>query len=403
MPADPSPPTAPAPRVASIDAFRGLTILAMIFVNDVARVRDIPAWMKHAPEGSDAMTFVDVVFPAFLFAAGLSIPFALGRRIDAGETPVRSFAHVLKRTLGLLVVGVFMVNTYRFDAATPIGKPLWSLLMYVAVLLVWNQYPRSEGARRRLFVGLRAAGFALLAALAVVYRGRDGDATTWMRTSWWGIVGLIGWAYLVSATAYLLLRGQTAALTAMMALMTAVNLGDRAGAFDRLATLKQYVFLGGHIGGHASIMLAGVLAGAWRREAGPTRATPRPMLRLAAGLAAAAFLLRPLHGISKNAATPAWCLYSAAISGVVFAAVHVVADRWNGARWFRFVEPAGANPLLAYILPYLFASLLGVVGIDWLNTHLNAGTTGIIRSIVFSLVMVWFVELLGRARIRLRL
>ena len=35
-------------RIASIDVFRGLTILLMIFVNDVAGVSNIPAWLKHA-------------------------------------------------------------------------------------------------------------------------------------------------------------------------------------------------------------------------------------------------------------------------------------------------------------------------------------------------------------------
>ena len=62
-------------RITSIDAFRGITILAMIFVNELAGIRDIPAWMKHMRARADAMSFVDIVFPAFLFIAGMSIPF----------------------------------------------------------------------------------------------------------------------------------------------------------------------------------------------------------------------------------------------------------------------------------------------------------------------------------------
>ena len=63
-------------RILSIDAFRGITIFVMIFVNELAGIRDIPQWMKHMPADADAMSFVDVVFPAFLFIVGMSIPFA---------------------------------------------------------------------------------------------------------------------------------------------------------------------------------------------------------------------------------------------------------------------------------------------------------------------------------------
>jgi predicted acyltransferase len=49
----------------------------MIFVNELAAVHDIPQWMKHMPRDADAMSFVDVVFPGFLFIVGMSIPFAI--------------------------------------------------------------------------------------------------------------------------------------------------------------------------------------------------------------------------------------------------------------------------------------------------------------------------------------
>src|SRR5437867_9783420 len=68
-------------RILSIDALRGITILVMIFVNELAGVRDIPQWMKHMPADADAMTFVDAVFPEFLFIAGMSIPFAINSRL----------------------------------------------------------------------------------------------------------------------------------------------------------------------------------------------------------------------------------------------------------------------------------------------------------------------------------
>ena len=73
-------------RIVSIDALRGLVMFSMIFVNDIAGVSNtiVPPWMKHF-HGKSGMTFVDLVFPAFLFIVGMSIPFALGSRLDRGE------------------------------------------------------------------------------------------------------------------------------------------------------------------------------------------------------------------------------------------------------------------------------------------------------------------------------
>ena len=98
-------------RIFSIDAFRGIVILVMIFVNALAGVRDIPPWMKHMPADSDAMSFVDVVFPAFLFIVGMSIPFAINNRLAKGKTFIQLSWYILFRTMGLLVLGFFMVNT----------------------------------------------------------------------------------------------------------------------------------------------------------------------------------------------------------------------------------------------------------------------------------------------------
>src|SRR6476469_2935951 len=97
-------------RILSIDALRGITILVMVFVNELAGVRDISPWMKHMPADTDAMSFVDVVFPGFLFIVGMAIPFAINSRLAKGESFPQLQQHILFRTLGLLVLGVFMVN-----------------------------------------------------------------------------------------------------------------------------------------------------------------------------------------------------------------------------------------------------------------------------------------------------
>jgi len=68
-------------RLASIDIFRGLTMVVMIFVNDLASVRGLPWWNYHMKATIDAMTYVDMVYPFFLFIVGLSIPLAIRQRM----------------------------------------------------------------------------------------------------------------------------------------------------------------------------------------------------------------------------------------------------------------------------------------------------------------------------------
>jgi hypothetical protein len=96
-------------RIASVDALRGLTILLMIFVNDLGK--GAPSWMHHIqPPNADGMTLADVVFPAFLFIVGVSIPLAFERALEAGRSKAAQLGHVLVRTAALLVMGVIVLN-----------------------------------------------------------------------------------------------------------------------------------------------------------------------------------------------------------------------------------------------------------------------------------------------------
>ena len=68
-------------RYASIDIFRGTTMAVMIFVNDLDGVHGLPWWTHHAKSEINVMTYVDMVFPFFLFALGMSMPIAIEHRL----------------------------------------------------------------------------------------------------------------------------------------------------------------------------------------------------------------------------------------------------------------------------------------------------------------------------------
>src|SRR5690349_1646170 len=94
-------------RLASIDAFRALTMFFMIFVNDLILDSRVPDWLEHAKEGEDRLGFADTIFPAFLFIVGLSIPLAIRHGRERGLSHAATVWHILRRSFALLAMGFF--------------------------------------------------------------------------------------------------------------------------------------------------------------------------------------------------------------------------------------------------------------------------------------------------------
>lgn len=400
--------TVSSERILSIDAFRGLTILVMIFVNDLWRVNGVPWWMKHIPGNANGMTFVDVVFPAFLFIVGMSVPFAFKRRFDKGEKLSSVWQHVIIRAAGLLLIGVYMVNMENLDRDNlKLNSNLWVLLLFISVILIWNKYPRVSDSKKYLFTGLRYLGCAILIFLAVKYKGRgENNMVCWMKTSWWGILGLIGWAYLTSCSIYLVFRKNLPAMIFSLFLLLLLYLADAKDMLYFLQPIKEYVWLGGQIGSHSSITLCGIIVACLFLEDSPAQ-TPKDRIKwiaiFAAGLFIAGYFLYPFHGINKNNATPTWCLYSSAICCCLYIFLYWLMDLKGYSSWAKLIQPAGANPLLAYILPYIVSSITILFGVNFLSTHLNNGALGIATSAVYSFFVVFLTGILGRLDVNLKL
>jgi predicted acyltransferase len=93
-------------RLLSLDLFRGVTIAAMILVNDAG---DGPStyWpLRHAEW--NGWTPTDLIFPFFLFIVGVAMAFSFRSRLDRGEPRTRLLRHVLWRGLVLFALGVFL-------------------------------------------------------------------------------------------------------------------------------------------------------------------------------------------------------------------------------------------------------------------------------------------------------
>lgn len=107
----------PSPdRLVSLDVFRGLTIAGMVLVNNPGSWATIYWPLAHAEW--HGWTPTDLIFPFFLFIVGVAIPLAFGRRRDAGGTQHDLYLKVVRRTLIIFALGLFLNGFPYFRLGT---------------------------------------------------------------------------------------------------------------------------------------------------------------------------------------------------------------------------------------------------------------------------------------------
>ena len=91
-------------RLQSLDAFRGLTILAMVLVNDPGDWKNLYAPLEHAKWFG--WTLTDLVFPFFLFIVGTSVSYSLRKYTRGTKVDAALYQKILRRTLVLFTLGL---------------------------------------------------------------------------------------------------------------------------------------------------------------------------------------------------------------------------------------------------------------------------------------------------------
>ena len=104
----------PSPnRLVSLDVFRGITIAGMVLVNNPGTWGAIYWPLQHAEW--NGWTPTDLVFPFFLFIVGVAIPLAFGKRVEAGGTKRDLYLKVIRRSLIIFALGLFLNGFPYFD------------------------------------------------------------------------------------------------------------------------------------------------------------------------------------------------------------------------------------------------------------------------------------------------
>ncbi|AND70597.1 hypothetical protein ATSB10_31430 [Dyella thiooxydans] len=308
---NPSPASA---RLASVDALRGLTVAAMLLVNDPGDWGHVYWPLEHAEW--NGCTPTDLIFPFFLFIVGVSIALSLGPRLARGDARAPLLRAGLARALRIVLLGV--------------------AINLLAAWLLPGRDMRWPGVLQRIGVC-----FAVTAALAIYTP----------RRAWW--VSLIG---LLAGYGLLLHFGGLAKWDNPVDRVDGALFGRYV--WDRNAITGQVHDPEGLLSTLPSIAstLLGLCAGTWLRAG-----SRRTLLLAGAALLAAGWLGSAAMPFNKNLWTPSFVLWTAGWAMLALLACHVLIDRRG---WPALGRRFGVNAIAAYAGSELMQILLPASGLQ---------------------------------------
>lgn len=169
------------PRNHSLDALRGLAILLMVLSSSIS-FGILPGWTYHAqvpppyhvfnPE-LPGITWVDLVFPFFLFTMGAAIPLALHKKL-AVQSVVKTAGQIMQRYLLLVVFAIFTFYARAWVMSGSVGwqQHLLSIACFLLLFLMYARLPESTGKVPSLII--KVLSFSLAAAFLLYYPFKNG-------------------------------------------------------------------------------------------------------------------------------------------------------------------------------------------------------------------------------------
>jgi predicted acyltransferase len=342
----------------SLDAFRGLTIAGMILVNNPGTWEHIHPPLRHA--AWHGWTPTDLVFPFFLFIVGVAIPFSFGKRMARGDSRPRLLLHILRRSLILFGLGLFMAGFPYFP---------------------WD--------RIRIMGVLQRIGLVYLAAApAFLFLGRRGRAV-------FASALLLGyWALLTWVPVPGFGPGDLSPEGNLGAYLDRMILGDRLwrAEWDPEGLLSTLPAIG--------TTLLGIFTGEWLRSPrGPGMKTAG-LLVAGVALLALGQLWDPVFPINKGIWTSSYVLFTAGAGLLLLSGFFWIMDVLRWRTWATPFVIYGVNAIAVFVASGLAARLMGLItlgpdGISvkgWIYERLFASWASPMNgSLAFALtyVLVW--------------
>ena len=130
-------------RALALDALRGYAIITMVLSATIV-THVLPGWMSHAQTPPPdhvfnpllpGITWVDLVFPFFLFAMGAAFPFSIRKRAEKGDSKLKLVYEAVKRGIQLTFFAIFIQHFYPYMLSSPQDIRAWLLAILCFAVL----------------------------------------------------------------------------------------------------------------------------------------------------------------------------------------------------------------------------------------------------------------------------
>lgn len=259
-------------RDQSLDALRGFAILAMVLSGSIA-FGVLPAWMYHAQvppprhefiPALPGITWVDLVFPFFLFSMGAAIPLSLSKLQKEGASFIKVIWIATRRYALLTFFAFYTVHMRAAMLAAPPAAADHLLSMAGFVLLCFQFYEYKGEKYKTLFWVLKILAFAIAALLLYFLPFRDGNGFSLTRVD--VIILVLGNMAFFGTIIWWLTKENPVLRVAVLPFVMAIFLGAKEkGAWNEaffnyspLPWMYKFYYLK-----YLFIILPGTLAGEW--------------------------------------------------------------------------------------------------------------------------------------------
>jgi predicted acyltransferase len=365
-------------RSFALDAFRGLTLAAMILVSNPGGPHSYPA-LEHA--AWDGWTPTDLIFPSFAFIIGVALVYTVSsRRVSTAWRGLSLFDWITPILLavkwatmlfaptpptisydlflGTLLVLLIALPQLERVAARHGGSPSLEVIhhgfLLFALGFTWN-FDASNPAGFRIFGVLQRLGIIyLFAGLIVLHFKRAGQ---------------IGCAVLLlAAYSALMVSVQVPGYGAGVLTIT----GNLAGYVDQIVIGGRHMYLQdpfwdpeGILGSLPAIAsgLLGAIAGGWLRRDNFKFKPLLDMMAAGALLIVAGLFLDAWFPINKNLWSPSYVMLVGGVDVIGLGAMLWLVDFKHFKKPFLPVIVLGSNSILIYLLSGTIRHYLGELGI----------------------------------------
>lgn len=222
-------------RSYALDALRGFAILTMILSGRISW-GNLPGWMYHAqlppPDHKfdpmlPGITWVDLVFPFFLFAMGAAFPLALSKKIKNGKVSWDLILQILKRgvLLAFFAIVIQHLRPHVLSKSPDAVTYAIALLGFGLLFLIFWRFPASFSKTR--IYALRGAGYVGIAAIMALVTYPDGSGFKLSRFDI--IIAVLANVSVFGSLIWIFTRGNWLWRLGIMALIFAVRLATNSG------------------------------------------------------------------------------------------------------------------------------------------------------------------------------